>query len=74
LKTAIADLSHDLRTTLLLYEYEELSYREIAQIVGCSEKGVESRLARARAKLREKLTPFLDADHAGESALATQRG
>ena len=74
LKAAIAELSHDLRTTLLLYEYEGLSYREIATIVGCSEKGVESRLARGRERLRKKLVVILEADAPSPPALVPQRG
>jgi len=74
LKAAIAGLSHDLRTTLLLYEYEGLSYREIATVVGCSEKGVESRLARARMRLRKTLTVMLEADCQNQPALMPQGG
>jgi len=74
LQAAIAGLSHDLRTTLLLYEYEQLSYREIATIVGCSEKGVESRLARARTRLRSKLSVILKDVHPAQPVLMPQRG
>ncbi|MBI2513563.1 MAG: sigma-70 family RNA polymerase sigma factor [Opitutae bacterium] len=56
LDTAIAALPHDLRTTLLLHHFEHLSYREIAGIVGCSERGVETRLYRARQALRGALS------------------
>lgn len=56
LDVAIAALPHDLRTTLLLHHFEHLSYREIAGIVGCSERGVETRLYRARQALRTALT------------------
>jgi len=59
-RAAIDGLSHDLKTTLLLFEYEEFSYRQIAQVVGCSEKGVEARLARARAQLRKRLAVYLN--------------
>lgn len=55
LRAAIARLPHDLRTTLLLHHYEQLSYREIATVVGCSERGVETRLYRARQRLRDDL-------------------
>lgn len=56
LDTAIAALAPDLRTTLLLHHFEHLSYREIARVVGCSERGVETRLYRARQALRSALT------------------
>ena len=57
--TAIDQLPHDLKTTLLLHHYEQLGYREIGQITGCSERGVETRLYRARQYLRTRLSPFL---------------
>ena len=57
LQKAIQDLPHDLKTTLLLYQYEGLSYKEIAEIVGCSPKGVETRLYRTRKLLKRKLLP-----------------
>ena len=74
LQAAVADLPHEMRTTLLLFEYEELSYRQIATIVGCTEKGVESRLLRARTRLRQKLAVFLGADQPARPVLMPQRG
>lgn len=59
-REAIASLPHDLKTALLLFEYENLGYREIAAAVGCSEKGVEARLSRARALLRKRLSGWLE--------------
>lgn len=58
-RAAIDHLPHDLKTALLLHHYEKLSYREIGIIVGCSERGVETRLYRARQRLREELSGFL---------------
>ena len=58
-RTAVDSLPHDLKTPLLLHHYEQLSYREIGSIVGCSERGVETRLYRARQRLREELAGFL---------------
>ncbi|MFT3782512.1 MAG: sigma-70 family RNA polymerase sigma factor [Nibricoccus sp.] len=74
LKTAIANLPHELRTALLLYEYEDLSYREIANIVGCSEKGVESRLVRARQKLKKQLTAQLSRSRPPAAPLLAPQG
>lgn len=51
-KGAINKLPHDLRVTLLLYQYEGLSYKEIGDVVGCSVKGIETRLYRARKALK----------------------
>lgn len=59
LAAAIDRLPHDLKTTLLLHHYEHLGYREISQVTGCSERGVETRLYRARQYLKAELTPFL---------------
>jgi RNA polymerase sigma-70 factor (ECF subfamily) len=56
---AIDSLPHDLKVTVLLHHYEHLPYREVAAIVGCSERGVETRLYRARRLLREHLAEFL---------------
>lgn len=54
-RMAIARLPHDLKVTLLLHHYDRLSYREIGEITGCTERGVETRLYRARQQLREML-------------------
>ena len=54
LEAAIAALPEEFRETLVLREMEELSYREIADAVGIPIGTVMSRLARARAMLREK--------------------
>jgi RNA polymerase sigma-70 factor (ECF subfamily) len=55
IRSALDRLPHDQRTVVLLHHFERLSYREIAGIVGCSERGVETRLYRARQHLREML-------------------
>ncbi|WP_158277444.1 sigma-70 family RNA polymerase sigma factor [Opitutus sp. ER46] len=69
LRAAIDQLPHDQRTVILLHHYEHLSYREIGAIVGCSERGVETRLYRARQQLRERLNPFF-----GETVEAKAEG
>ena len=58
--TAVASLPEDQRTALVLAEYQGLSYAEIAEIMRCSEKSVESSLYRAKHTLREKLRHLLD--------------
>ena len=54
-REAIRQLPDDFREVILLREYEDLSYREIAELVGCPVGTVMSRLARARVRLRELL-------------------
>jgi RNA polymerase sigma-70 factor (ECF subfamily) len=54
-RTAIQKLPEDFREVILLREYEDLSYQEIASVMDCPVGTVMSRLARARAKLRELL-------------------
>ena len=56
LNRAIASLPEEFRETLVLREMEDLSYREIAEITGAPIGTVMSRLARARALLRERWT------------------
>jgi RNA polymerase sigma-70 factor (ECF subfamily) len=55
LAAAIDRLPHDLKVTLLLHHYERLSYQDIGEVTGCSERGVETRLYRARQRLRGDL-------------------
>jgi RNA polymerase sigma-70 factor, ECF subfamily len=56
---AVALLPEDQRTTVVLAEYEDLSYAEIAAAMKCSQKSVEGRLSRARQFLRQRLAPLL---------------
>lgn len=57
---AIAALPEELRTPLLLSEYEELSHAEVAVILKCSAKAIETRLYRARQQLRIVLRPLVE--------------
>lgn len=59
-RRAVATLPDDLRTVILLFEFEDLSYAEIAGVLHCSPKAVETRLYRARRQLRIALGPYLD--------------
>jgi RNA polymerase sigma-70 factor (ECF subfamily) len=55
-RAAIQELPEDFREIILLREYEDLSYQEIASVLDCPVGTVMSRLGRARAKLR--VLPF----------------
>jgi RNA polymerase sigma-70 factor (ECF subfamily) len=57
-RAAIQELPVDFREIILLREYEDLSYREIASVLDCPVGTVMSRLGRARAKLRGVLAPI----------------
>jgi RNA polymerase sigma-70 factor, ECF subfamily len=59
-REAIQKLPVDFREIILLREYEELSYQEIATILDCPAGTVMSRLGRARAKLKSLLSTILN--------------
>lgn len=48
---ALGQLSYEHRTVLVLHEFEELEYKEIAKVMGCSIGTVMSRLFYARRKM-----------------------
>jgi RNA polymerase sigma-70 factor (ECF subfamily) len=56
---AVASLPERLRFAVVLRRYEELSYEEIAGILGCSVTAAKLRVHRANAILAERLTPYL---------------
>lgn len=58
-REAMEDLGEDQRMAVLLNKFEEMSYSEIAEVMGRSEAAVKSLLARARMNLREQLEPYL---------------
>lgn len=57
LKKAISELPDKQRMSLILYRFEGLSYKEIAEVLGCSLSAVESLLFRAMTSFKKKLTP-----------------
>ncbi len=54
-RNAVAELPEELRTPLILSEYEELSHAEIGAILNCTPKAVETRIYRARKQLHVSL-------------------
>jgi RNA polymerase sigma-70 factor (ECF subfamily) len=50
----ILRLPEDLRAILVLFYYEELACTEIAEVLGCSEGAVRTRLHRARIAFKSK--------------------
>ncbi|MGH7995084.1 MAG: RNA polymerase sigma factor [Opitutaceae bacterium] len=59
LRAAIDELPADQKTVLLLHEFQGATCGDIAPIVGCSERGVETRLYRAKRRLRRHLGRLL---------------
>src|SRR5215475_3476353 len=53
---ALGQLSYEHRTVLVLHEFEELEYKEIAKVMDCSIGTVMSRLFYARRKMAALLT------------------
>jgi RNA polymerase sigma-70 factor (ECF subfamily) len=60
-------LPEDQRTALLLREHEQLSYREIGQVLNVSESKVKVDIFRARTALRERWTKRAQTFGAGAS-------
>lgn len=58
-RDALDVLGEDQKVAVLLNKFEDMSYAEIAEVMGRSEAAVKSLLARARNHLREQLEPYL---------------
>ena len=67
---AISQLAIEFREIILLREFEELSYQEIAAVLNCPIGTVMSRLGRARSKLRVILSSSLAGDNLERSRKA----
>ena len=55
-RQAVEELPLEYREVIVLRELEEMSYKEVAQIVGIPLGTVMSRLSRGRARLERSLT------------------
>ena len=60
IRKAMAQLAEQFRTAIVLRELQGLSYEEIAEQIGCELGTVKSRIARARGRLQEVLSPYLE--------------
>ncbi len=67
-REALAVLNEDQKLAVLLNKFEEMSYSEIAAVMGRSPAAVKSLLARARNQLREQLEPYLLTGQRGDGA------
>ena len=61
-REAIDSLPDQQRAVILLNQYGELSYQEMAKMLDCSVSAVESRLFRAKENLRKILAPYIKKD------------
>ena len=60
LQQAIAELPEELRTALLLREFDGLSYDDIARVLDCPIGTVRSRIFRAREAVDRRIAPLLE--------------
>jgi RNA polymerase sigma-70 factor (ECF subfamily) len=59
IEEALAELPENQRTAILLCRQEDLSYEEIAGVLGCSLSATKSLIHRGREVLKQKLKPYL---------------
>ena len=64
-REALEGLGEDQKLAVLLNKFEDMSYADIAGVMGRSEAAVKSLLARARNHLREQLEPYLKTGQRG---------
>jgi RNA polymerase sigma-70 factor (ECF subfamily) len=60
INAVIEELPEEMRTAIILREFEGMSYEEIAEAMDCPVGTVRSRLFRAREAIDNKLTPLLE--------------
>lgn len=60
LRGAIASLADGNRTVFTLREIEGMEFEQIAEVLGCTQDAVRTRLHRAKKELKEKLRPYLE--------------
>jgi RNA polymerase sigma-70 factor (ECF subfamily) len=63
LQKALANLPENQHTAIVLSKYDDLSQKEIAEILHITEGAVEALIQRAKKNLREKLLSSLKAEH-----------
>ena len=54
----IQKLPEKLKTPILLHQFDNLSYDEIARVIGITPKAVERRIYHAKEVLRKKLAKY----------------
>jgi RNA polymerase sigma-70 factor (ECF subfamily) len=64
-REALQKLPEEQRSALLLKEYQGLSYREVAQVLGCTEEAARARTYRGRLALRDALREWWEGEALG---------
>ncbi len=59
-RRAIGALPTKERVAIVLYRYEGLSYKEIAEAMNCTEAAVKTHIHRGKLKLRDWILPYLE--------------
>ncbi|HMP17177.1 MAG TPA: sigma-70 family RNA polymerase sigma factor [Gemmatales bacterium] len=67
---ALSQLNERQRLAVVLNKFEEMSYEEIASIIGISTKAVKSLLSRARTQLRDILRSYVETELMDDSQVA----
>jgi RNA polymerase sigma-70 factor, ECF subfamily len=66
IEEALSGLPENQRLAILLCRQEELSYEEIAHVLGCSLSATKSLIHRGRQTLKQRLKPYLESGAWGE--------
>ena len=59
IEQALTDLPENQRTAIVLCRQDDLSYEDIARVLGCSLSATKSLIHRGRETLKQKLKPYL---------------
>jgi RNA polymerase sigma-70 factor (ECF subfamily) len=60
IEQTLAELPENQRLAIVLCRQEDLSYEEIARVLGCSVSATKSLIHRGRETLKQKLKPYLE--------------
>jgi len=63
IEQALAELPENQRLAILLCRQDDLSYDDIAEVLGCSLSATKSLIHRGRETLKQKLKPYLRSGH-----------
>jgi RNA polymerase sigma-70 factor (ECF subfamily) len=59
IEQALRELPENQRSAILMFREQEMSYEEIAEVLGCSLSATKSLIHRGRETLKQKLKPYL---------------